>query len=68
MTIQTDAPTLTKRRQVRLLQAHDDALSEIARRRGCDVVDLFREAIIAHFNLPTDVRQTHAMIGDQHSD
>lgn len=49
---------MTKRRQVRLLAEHDQALEAIARRRGCDVVDLFREAIIAHFSLPTEESKT----------
>lgn len=50
--------TMTKRRQVRLYVEHDEALVAIARRRGCDVVDLFREAIIAHFSLPTEESKT----------
>jgi hypothetical protein len=52
------AATMSKRRQVRLREEHDQVLESIARRRGCDVVDLFREAIIAHFNLPTEENQT----------
>jgi hypothetical protein len=44
----------TKRRQVSIEEAHDRELVSISRRRGCDVVDLFREAVIAHFNLPID--------------
>jgi hypothetical protein len=49
---------LMKRRQVRLQQAHDEILESMSRQRGCDVVDLFREAIIAHFNLPTGANST----------
>lgn len=48
------AKGLTRVRYVRMQPRHDEAIQEIARRRGCDVSDLFREAVIAHFSLPTD--------------
>lgn len=48
------AVKLTRRRQLRVRQDHDEALQAIARQRGCDVSDLYREAAIAYFSLPVD--------------
>lgn len=60
--------TLQRRRQLRLNAEHDDALVVIAAQRGCDVSDLFREAVIAHFNLPVDVSQTNSMLDSDDAD
>lgn len=49
---------LTKTRQIRMQPDHDEALVHMARRRGSDVSALYREAVIAYFDLPTDASQT----------
>lgn len=49
----------TRSAKIRLTPTHDDALKRLARRRGCDVSDLWREAVIEYFRLPVAVSQNN---------
>lgn len=53
--------------KIRLTPTHDDALKRLARRRGCDVSDLWREAVIEYFRLPVGVSATNDTLVESNS-
>lgn len=57
--------SLTRRQMVRLTEAQDQALHELAAEEGCSVSDLVRRAVIRHFSLPIEqtVRRSNRQNG-----
>jgi hypothetical protein len=53
-----NVPSRAGRIGFRLDPADKAALHEIARRRGCELSDLVREALLAYFSLPSAGEQT----------
>lgn len=58
---------LTQRIMIRLAPKHKEILVGLARRRGCSISDLAREAVIGHFSLPTDGSITTAAEGEKYT-
>lgn len=59
---------MTERIDFRVEPAHKQVLAGIARRRGCKISDLSREAVIAYFDLATEATESIETLADGNTD